>query len=91
MARGIHAALPLAKPVSCTLSLQVATATESVEPLKLPSSVSFRYVMSYKQEVVEEGLACIQSYIERNTLFVIQKAFALQLFATSVLNSLVPN
>ena len=44
--------------------------------------------MSHKQEVVEEGLVCIQSYIERSTSFIIQKAFALQLFATSVVNGI---
>ena len=70
-ARGIHAALPLAKPVSRSLSLQDATATETLEP---SLSVSFRYVMSHKSEVVEEGLTCIQSYIERNTSFIFQKA-----------------
>ena len=70
-ARGIHAALPLAKPVSRSSSLQDATATETLEP---SLSVSFRYVMSHKSEVVEEGLACIQSYIERNTSFIFQKA-----------------
>ena len=88
MARGIHAALPSAKPVSHTSSLQDATATESVEPLELSSSASFRYTMSHKQEVVEEGLVCIQNYIERSTSFIIQKAFAFQLFATSVVNGI---
>ena len=75
--RGIHAALPLAKPVSRSSSLQDATATETLEP---SLSVSFRYVMSHKSEVVEEGLTCIQSYIERNISFIFQKALLSSFF-----------
>ena len=39
--------------------------------------------MSHKLEVVEEGLACIQSYIE---IICHPEGFSLQLFPTSVLN-----
>ena len=95
--RGIHAVT--AEPLSAmsTSSLQEAS-TEPSEPTSIQEdtdaessesqNVSFRYVMSHTPHVIEEGLACIKGYVERNTPFALQKAFALQLFATLVLDGM---
>ena len=91
---GIHAVT--AEPLSAmsTSSLQEA----STEPTSIQEhtdaessesqNVSFSYVMSHTPYVIEEGLACIKGYVERNTPFALQKAFALQLFATLVLDGM---
>ena len=50
-----------------------------------PSHITLRELLKYQPHVLQQGMQCIQRYNERNTTFVVQKAYALQIFAGSVL------
>ena len=50
-------------------------------------SVSLKYLVKKRSDVLEQGLKCMQNYTERNTTLAVQKSYSLQMFAGLVLNS----
>lgn len=81
-------------PVLSDPSLHSTTPSVSTNPSPNPSnhppnhspSHTLKQLVRDRPEVVESGLYCLQQYIERNTIFEVQKAHAISAFAGAVLN-----
>ena len=48
------------------------------------SHITLKQLLNNRPEILQQGLVCITQYIERNTIFAIQKACALQIFSGCV-------
>ena len=85
--RGFHSACNIQQQqqnLNQHLSREHSEDLTTTEPYE-DTHTTLKHAVSSRPEVLEQGFACLQQYTERNTTFTIQKAFALQVFAGSVL------